>query len=82
MIIIENIWSANQDEVNRLAGLPKKELMQIIRDLKLGTGKLSRKRLEKQAYDTIKTAGKPKKVYATSTSKGSKSDNPTGQEDT
>ena len=71
MIIIENKWSASQDEVNRLSGLPKKALMQIIKDLKLGTGKLSRKRLEKQAYDTIKTAGKSKKVYTKRTSESS-----------
>jgi len=71
MIIVKNRWSANQNEIDRLAGLPKRELMEIIEGFKLGTGKLSRKRLEKEAYDTIKTQGKSKKVHAKRSSKSS-----------
>ena len=71
MIIVKNRWSVSQKELERLQELPKRELMEIIEKFKFGTGKLSRKRLEKEAYDTIKTQGKSKKVHAKRSSKSS-----------
>ena len=82
MELFKNRWHVSQKELERLQELPKKELMEIIKGFKLGTGKLSRKRLEKDVYHTITVKNKPKKVHVKRTTKRSEPDNNEGQKDT
>ena len=80
MELIKNRWSVSKVELERLGSLTKPELMAVIKSFNLGTGTLSRKRLEKDVYNTIKTATKSKKVHTSRASKRSKRDNTEGQE--
>lgn len=75
MEIIKGRWSVSPKRLKELQELSKAEIMAIIKGFKLGTGKESRKRLEKQAYDTFRAATKPKKVYKTRSRKSGKGDN-------
>ena len=81
MELIKNRWSVSPKELKRLQTLDKSDLMAIIKSFKIGTGKLSRKKLEKDVYNSIAIKKQPKKVYKTSTRKRSKPDNTEGQED-
>ena len=75
MELVKNRWSVSNKEYKRLQELDKADLMAIIKSFKLGTGTLSRKKLEKQLYDSIAIKRKPKKVQRKRASKGSESDN-------
>ena len=76
MELVKNRWSVSDKEYKRLQELDKADLMAIIKSFKLGTGKLSRKKLEKQLYDSIAIKRKPKKVHKTRARKSSEGNNP------
>ena len=75
MELVKNRWSVSQSEVERLCALPKKELIEIIKGFNLGSGVSSRKKANKDVYNTIKTNGKLKKVHQKRVAKPSEPDN-------
>lgn len=75
MELIKGRWSVSPKGLKELQELEKKDLMEIIKSFKLGTGKISRAKLEKDVYNSIAIKKQPKKVYRKKTTKRSKSDN-------